>query len=148
MIGSSKRFTLLPTIVLGILPCTMVANVIRDIVALVVPWWSALRSMILLMTSVPILNFPPLLLRTSSFSLTRLSAIPVGKLHTCKEKASLAQNQTWRQAISTKHSLTMTTAARCTVAMALWLVKTVLVVVSVITQAAHANASADRKSVV
>merc|ERR1712124_172801 len=120
----------------------MVANVIRDIVALVAPWWSALHSMILLMTSVPILKTSLLLLRTSSYSLTHLSAIPVGKLLTCKEQASLTQKVIWQRAISTKKSLTMITAARCTVAMVLCLVKTVLVVVSVIIQAAHANASA------
>merc|ERR1712019_18362 len=121
--------------------CTMVANVIRDIVALVAPWWSALRSMILLMTSVAILWFLLLLSRTSSYSLTHLSAMPVGKLLTCKEKASLTQKVTWQRAITTEKSLMMPTAARFTVVMVLCLARTVLVVVFVITQAAHANAS-------
>ena len=43
MTGSLRRHTSLPMTMLGILACTMVASVTRDIVALVVPSSSALQ---------------------------------------------------------------------------------------------------------
>merc|ERR1712004_376852 len=96
--------------------------------------------------SVAILTTVQQSLRTFSFSLMLLLAMRVGKLLTCRDRALPPNKAIWERAITTENSSRMKMAAKYTVAMEPWLVKTALVVASVITRAVHANASVDTQA--